>query len=191
VIDIASPGQITTLLTFVKEGDQGAREEVCRLIYARLRQVAHHLMPNCAGHTLQPTVLVHEAMLRLMNCGTLEKLPNRRCLFSVAIQAMKQVLIEHHRARATLKRGGAAQRVPLDTVLDIVECEAGADIESLCAALERLEKQNARQHEIIQLRFFGGLTVRETADSMDVSTGTVVREWRLARAKLFAFLQED
>lgn len=189
--DCAERERVTTLLEEIRGGRVSARNELCRLVYHELCESAHRLMPLDGGNTLQPTALVNEVMIRFMDPSALANIPNRRCLFAVAIRAMEQVLIDRYRARRSLKRGGDRRRQALDTVLDVVEQEAKTDFEDLHRALERLKEQNARQHEVVQLRFFGGLTLEETAEMLEVSVSTVRRDWRLARAKLYADLGDS
>jgi RNA polymerase sigma factor (TIGR02999 family) len=136
-----------------------------------------------AGHTLQPSALVHEALLRLLDGDALANVPNRRYLFAAAAQAMRQVLIDHARRRHAAKRDGARARVPLDEALAKFE-ERGLDIIALHEALESLARAHPRQAEVVNLRFFSGLSVPEVAEMLGVSDTTVEGDWRFARAWL-------
>lgn len=187
----AETERITTLLNAIRNGQDAAKDELCRRVYGELRTIAYQMMPHEEGHTLQPTALVNEVMVRFLDRELLGCFPSRRCFFAVAVQAMHQTLIDHCRARKCLKRGGNRRREPLDAVLRIVEQETESDFEDLHAALTALKQQSPVQHEVVQLRFFGGLTIEQTAQMMGLSTATVKRYWRVARAKLFDALQES
>ena len=178
------PGAVTQLLARAAEGDSGAVTSLFDLLYRELRGLAVSAMRSERGdHTLQPTALVHEAFLRLADdTGSIE---NRRHFFGIAATAMRRILVEHARARHAVKRGGHAPRVSIDdvavpapTALDPV------DLEALDAALTQLAALDARQARVVELRYFAGLTVEETADVLDASPRTVKRDWQMARAWL-------
>jgi RNA polymerase sigma factor (TIGR02999 family) len=173
-------GDLTALLAEVHAGREDAQERLVRAIYAELRRIAGGLMRREGpGHTLQPSALVHEALLRLLDGDALADVPNRRYLFAAAAQAMRQVLVDHARRRHAAKRLGGRVRRPLDEAL--VACEAqGLDI----LALHRLARSNPRQAQVVTLRFFGGLSVPEVAAALEVSDTTVEGDWRFARAWL-------
>jgi RNA polymerase sigma factor (TIGR02999 family) len=140
-------------------------------------------------HTLPPTAVVHEAVIRLLGTAALEKAPDRNYLFAAASRAMREVLIEHARNRQAQRRGGKWQRVPLDSVVDYFEAQ-GLDVVAIHEALDRLAALNERQSRVMTLRYFGGLTMPEIAEALDVSLVTVERDWRLARAWLRGQLRD-
>jgi RNA polymerase sigma factor (TIGR02999 family) len=153
-------------------------------IYQDLHQVAVGLMnEEPAGHTLQPTALLHEAFARLFRADVFRQAPNRAYLFGAAGRAMRQVLVEHARRRKAEKHGGRQNRLPLDAVLLYFE-EQRLDVEALHEALDRLAALNERQSVVVTLRFFCGFTVPEVAAQLGVSTFTVENDFRIARAWL-------
>jgi len=153
-------------------------------VYAELRRLAaHYLRGERPGQTLQPTALVHEAYFKLQKDRP-ERWQNRAHFCAIAAHAMRQVLIERARARDALKRGGGAPRVTFDEGLQAAAGERGFDMLALDSALERLAQLDAGQARIVELRFFGGLSIEETAAAMNISPATVKRHWALARAWL-------
>ena len=152
-------------------------------------------MTSCAGsprglmrrerpdHTLSPTAVVHEAVIRLLGEAVFDKAADRSFLFASAARAMREVLIDHARRRAADRRGGGRRRVPLDAVVDYFE-EQGLDVVAVHEALDRLAELDGRQAQVMTLRYFGGMTVPEVAAALGVSVVTVERDWRLARAWL-------
>jgi RNA polymerase sigma-70 factor, ECF subfamily len=177
-------GELSILLDEVRAGGADARERLVGAIYAELRRIARGLMHReRPGHTLQPSALVHEALLRLLDGDTLAEVPNRRYLFAAAAQAMRQVLVDHARRRRARKREGQRARVPLDQALSTIE-EQGLDVIALHDALDRLAPAHPRPAQVVDLRFFGGLSVPEVAELLGVSDTTVEGDWRFARAWL-------
>jgi len=175
----------TRLVREFRAAREGAGEELFALIYDDLRQIASYLLRHeRADHTLEPTALVHEAYMRLIRQDQAD--PQDQVHFrAVAARAMRQVLVDHARGRNRKKRHGQRDRVPLDTsLLRIEESTNGVDPEVLDAALVRLGEINARAAEVVQMRFFGGLTAEGAAAVLGVSVSTVEREWRYARAWL-------
>ncbi len=173
---------LTELIHEAKNGGLSARNRLFRAIYEDFHRIAVTLMRNeRPGHTLQPTALVGEAVIRLMNGRAIDKAPDRRYLFGAATRAMRQVLLDHHRKRKI--RDGSRKRVPLDEALAYFE-EQNLDIEALDAALDRLADINERQGLVVALRFFAGLSVADVAHALDVSVATVELDWRFARAWL-------
>jgi RNA polymerase sigma factor (TIGR02999 family) len=173
---------LTQILGRARAGDEDARGELIALVYEQLRQVAARLMHReRTDHTLSPTAVVHEAVIRLLGDAVFDKSPDRAYLFASAARAMRQVLIDHARRRATDRRGGGWSRVPLDLVVDYFE-EQKLDIVAVHEALDRLAALNERQAQVMTLRYFGGMSVPEVAASLEVSVATVERDWRLARA---------
>jgi RNA polymerase sigma-70 factor (ECF subfamily) len=181
---------LTLILGRARAGDERARGELIELVYDQLRQVAARLMRReRQDHTLPPTAVVHEAVIRLLGDAVFDKSPDRAFLFASAARAMREVLIDHARRRAADRRGGGWRRVPLDHVVDYFE-EQGLDIVAVHEALDRLAELNERQGQVMTLRYFGGLTVPEVAAALGVSVVTVERDWRLARAWIRDQLRE-
>ncbi len=179
----AKPGDVTQLLNALNDGDELAADTLIRVVYEELKAVAaSHMRAERGGHTLQPTALVHEAYLRLVDQREV-KWQGRSHFFGVAAQAMRRILIDHARKRNALRRGGGNQVTLLDqhaiTVADPVPLMA------LDAALKKLATVNARQAKTVELRYFGGLGVKETAEVLEVSEITVKRDWRYAKAWLY------
>jgi RNA polymerase sigma factor (TIGR02999 family) len=186
--------EITRLLRAWRDGDDGAREELLPLVYSELRRLARARMRReRPDHTFQTTDLVHEACLRLLG-SELPDWQDRAHFFAVAARAMRRLLVDHARARGYAKRGGGALRLSLDEVPDLsapLEANQGAGLADLDEALDRLAALDPRQHQVVELRFFGGLSVEETAAVLGVSAVTVKRDWRTARAWLYAELKAD
>ncbi|MCI0336576.1 MAG: sigma-70 family RNA polymerase sigma factor [Acidobacteria bacterium] len=177
------PEEITQLLIAWNQGDQGARDKLMPLIYDELRRVARgHLRRERINHTLQPTALVNEAFLRLIDQSEVNW-QNRAHFFAAAARLMRQILINHAEARRAAKRGGSAERVSLNDVNHFV---AGQEIDlvALNEALKNLERLDPQQGQIVELRYFTGLTIDEIAEVMDISPATVKREWSTARTWL-------
>ena len=177
-------GDLTAILGEVRDGRADAQERLVRAIYAELRRMAAGLLRREGpGHTLQPSALVHEALLRLLDGDALADVPNRRYLFAAAAQAMRQVLVDHARRRHAAKRLGGRIRRPLDEALVACE-EQGLDVLALHDALDRLAPAHPRPAQVVTLRFFGGLSVPEVAAALAVSDTTIESDWRFARAWL-------
>lgn len=187
---------ITRLLKAWGQGDQGARDQLMPLVYAQLRaQARRRMRQERSGQTLQTTELVHEAYLRLTRAEDVDW-QDRVHFFALSAQIMRRILVDAARARAAAKRGGGVQRLEHSSTVDLDQFPA-ADSNaalSLCAlddALESLARIDPRRARVIELRFFGGLSVEETADALQVSPQTVMRDWRLARAWLARELSGD
>jgi RNA polymerase sigma factor (TIGR02999 family) len=180
---------ITGLLKAWSQGDQGALDQLTPLVYAQLRGQARRYMRNeRLGVTLQSTALVHEVYLRLINAPDVDW-HDRVHFFALSAQIMRRILVDAARARGAVKRGGGIVRAGHESAIDLDEIPAaGSDpASSLCAlddALKSLMRIDPRRAKVIELRFFGGLSVEETADVLQVSSQTVMRDWRLARAWL-------
>jgi RNA polymerase sigma factor (TIGR02999 family) len=176
---------LTLLLAEVERGDPRAAEALLPLVYDELRQLAQRrLAREPAGATLQATALVHEAWLRLVGAdGPSDDWNSRGHFFGAAAQAMRRILVERARARATAKRGGAGARVTLAPD-DLAAPLSDADLLALDEALERLSAHDARQGRVVLLRYFAGLSVEETASALAVAPSTVKNDWLLARARL-------
>ena len=171
---------VTQLLAGVRDGDVAARDRLLPIVYDQLRAMAHRRISS-AG-TLVTTELVHETYLKLFERATLD-VECRRHFFAVAAMAMRQVLIDRAKARGRQKRGGDLQRIDLETS-EIPSAGPADEILSLDAALRRLELVSERLAKVVELRFFGGLSVEETAEVLNVDPRTVKRDWRKAKAVL-------
>jgi len=177
------PAAITQLLSDWRAGDTGARDRLIAALYPELHRVAEQMFRNeRSNHTLQPTALVNEAWLRLSGAAAIAT-DDRNHLFAVAAHLMREILIDHARRRARLKRDGG-ERVTLSG-LDIAESSEDIDLVELDGALERLEQIDQVKARIVELRYFGGLSIEETAQSMAQSPATVKRHWQAARIWLF------
>jgi len=176
---------LTQIIHAMEHGDPRAAEELLPLVYEELRKLAAVRMANeAAGHTLQPTALVHEAWLRLAGNDAQIQFANRAHFFAAAAEAMRRILIERARRKSAEKRGGDWQRIDLDKV----DIAADADDETLLLVNESLEKlalEDAKAAEIAKLRFFGGLTLEEAGQVLGVTDRTAKRYWAYARAWLF------
>jgi RNA polymerase sigma-70 factor (ECF subfamily) len=190
VVTIAAPGAVTELLRAWSDGDEGALERLVPLVEAELRRLARGYMGReRRGHTLQVTALVNEAFLRLTDARRL-RWQDRAHFLGISARLMRRVLVDHARARGYQKRGGGAQRVTLDEAL-LVSPEPAVDLVALDRALVALAAADIRKSRVIELRFFGGLSVEETADVLHVSADTVKRDWRLAKLWLLRELDGD
>ena len=186
----APPGEVTTLLAAIDAGSEEAKAKLFTLVYQELHRVAGGLMrPERPDHTLQPTALVHEAYFKLFGEQKL-RASNRGHFFAAAANAMRQVLVDHARKRKAKKRPDGLSRVPLDDVLDWLE-STQVEMLDLDEALKALERRSTRQHEVVVLRFFGGLKNKEIATYLNVSLATVEKDWQVARAWLYAELKGD
>ena len=175
--------QVTELLREWSKGDENALDELMPLVLDELRQLAHqHMKRESAGHVLQTSALINEAYLRLVDQPQIAW-QNRSHFFGIAARLMRQVLVDDARKRNATKRGGSFIQIPLDEIGSQAQAQA-ANVSALDDALQRLEKLDERQGKIIELRFFGGLSIEETADVLKVSPGTVMRDWTFARAWL-------
>jgi RNA polymerase sigma factor (TIGR02999 family) len=177
------PVNLTALLLKWGQGDEQALERLVPLVHRQLKQIARRCMAGeRAGHSLQATALVNEAYVRLID-GKAVQWQDRAHFLAVAARVMRRVLVDHARARGNQKRGGGAARVTLDEAL-VVAADSRQDFVALDDALQALAAFDERKSRVIELRFFGGLSVEETAAVLDVSRDTVMRDWRLAKAWL-------
>jgi RNA polymerase sigma factor (TIGR02999 family) len=177
------PGDVTRLLAAWKEGDRAAPDLLLALVYDELRRMArHHLRRQQPGHTLQTTALIHDAYLRLVGQAA-GPWQDRNHFFAVSAQAMRHILVDHARARQSAKRGGGARAVSLDEAA-LVTVERAAELIALDDALEELKGLHERQCRVVECRYFGGMTVQETAEVLGVSPETVMRDWKMAKAWL-------
>jgi RNA polymerase sigma factor (TIGR02999 family) len=187
---VTEHGPATQLLLAVTEGDEQAREQILPLVYAELRRVAGAFMRReRPDHTLQPTALVHEAYLRLIDQARVDW-TNRAQFIGLAAVMMRRILVNHARDRVAGKRGGAQERVSLSLAVEAF-AKPEVDVLALHDALERLSDLDLRKSRIVELKFFGGLTTAEISKVLDVSSATVEREWSFARAWLYDALSGD
>lgn len=185
----SSPGDVTALIDALRSGDVASLDRLFALLYAELRSRAHwQLESGGGGATLNTTALVHEAYLKLAGASGLD-VADRQHFFRLAARAMRQVIVDRARRRLADKRGGSARRVDLNPETLAVD-ESAAEFLALDEALVRLESHDGELARIVDLRFFGGLSVEETAQLLQLSERTVKRRWRTARAILHRELAE-
>src|SRR5438309_3896012 len=178
-----SANNVTQLLVAWGNGDEAARDRLMPLVYHELHRLAHQYMnKERPGHTLQTSALVNEAYLRLIDQKQVHW-QNRAHFFGIAAQLMRRILVDYARSRRYQKRGGEAQQVELNEAM-IVSRERAADVIALDDALKSLAEFDERKSQIVELRFFGGLSIEETAQVLEVSPGTVMRDWTLTKAWL-------
>jgi len=179
----SSSAQVTQLLLAWRQGDDAALERLVPVVYQELRRIARHYMAGQRpSHTLQPTALINEVYLRLVDCQ-LVNWQNRAHFIAVCANLMRRVLVDYARSKQYQKRGGGAVQVSLDEGL-LPAAEPGRELIALDDALNALAEVDARKSKVVELRFFGGLTTQETAEVLNVSQDTVVRDWRFAKAWL-------
>jgi len=178
-----APHQVTRLLQEWSEGDETALAKLMPLVHDELHQLAHqHMRRESAGHVLQTSALINEAYLRLVDQPQI-RWQSRAHFFGIAARLMRHILVDDARKRNAAKRGGSFIQVPLDEASTVIH-EQAANVAALDDALQRLEAIDERQGKIVELRFFGGLSIEETAEVLKVSPGTVMRDWTFARAWL-------
>ncbi|MDQ3801544.1 MAG: sigma-70 family RNA polymerase sigma factor [Acidobacteriota bacterium] len=176
--------QITQMLKKWSEGNQEVLDKLMPLVYDELRrQASRYLRRERANHTLQTTALIHEAYLKLIDQNQVEW-QNRTHFFAIAAQAMRRILVDYARERNREKRGGAAENLPLEEAAFVVSEEKSVDLVALDEALTRLAEFDERQARVVELRYFSGLSIDETADILGVSNVTVRRDWNMAKAWL-------
>ena len=180
----------TQILQEMQAGDRNAPARLLPLVYDEFRHLArHYLKAERANHTLQPTALVHEAYLKLVDQSRVNW-QGRTHFFAVAAQAMRRILVDHARAHLRQKRGGGAHRITLDDAVALSP-QREEDVLALDEALEKLAQLDERQAKIVELRFFAGMTVEEVAESLGVSKRTVEADWTMARAWLLRELERE
>ncbi len=183
-----SPGDVTQLLVAWTDGDDAALERLTRLVESELRRLARvYMRHERRDHTLQPTALVNEAFVRLTGARDVQW-QNRAHFFGISARLMRRVLVDHARSRGYRKRGGEARRVTLTDALLISRNET-VDVVALDRALTALAQVDQRKSRMVELRFFGGLSVAETAEVLHVSSDTIKRDWRLAKLWLLRELE--
>lgn len=179
-----APEEVSQLLKEWSNGDEAALDKVMPVVYQELRRLAHHYMRReRPGHTLQTTALVNEAYLRLAAYKKM-RWQSRAHFFAVAAQVMRRILVEQARSKNFAKRGGGAEKISLDETV-VVSAGRSAEVIAVDDALTELESWDPRKGKIVELRFFGGLSIEETAEVLKVSPTTVQREWRSAKAWLY------
>jgi RNA polymerase sigma factor (TIGR02999 family) len=184
-----STHEVTQLLKAWTTGDEQALEKLTPLVYEQLHRVARHFMAGeRPGHVLQTTALVNEVYLQLVDCGQMNW-QDRAHFFAVSAQLMRRILIDFARSRGSQKRGGGALHISLDEAPSVCN-EPDANLVALDDALKALSAIDARKSKVIELRFFGGLDIEETAEVLKVSPETVVRDWKLAKIWLLRELSE-
>ena len=185
-----SPSEVTQLLKDWSSGDPEALDRLIPIVYAELRAIAaRYLRRERRDHTLQPTALVNEAYLRLIDQKQVQW-QNRAHFIGVAAQMMRRILVDHAKSHNRAKRGGGAQRVSLDEALAVSD-ERANDLIELDSALTALATFDDRKSRVVEMRYFGGLTVEETAEVLKVSEMTVAREWKLAKAWLYTHIEDN
>jgi RNA polymerase sigma factor (TIGR02999 family) len=183
------PGEVTRLLIRWSEGDEGAMEQLMPLVYEECRRIAaRHLRRERSDHTLNPTALVHELYLRLVDQRR-ATWQNRAQFYGITARLMRRVLVDHARARHAQKRDASRMVLPADALAESPDAARIADILAIDRALERLGERDPEQQKIVELRFFAGLSVEETGHVLGRSARTIKREWQMARAWLFRELQ--
>ncbi len=185
-----SKPNVTELLIEWQQGDREALDRLTPLVYDELRRIAHrYVQMERSGHTLETTALVNEAYLRLVG-GQKIDWQNRAHFFAVTAQVMRHILIDHARKRRYMKRGGEAQQVSFEEANAMTEVRA-AELVALDDALDALAKLDPRKSRVVELRYFGGLSLEETADVLEISMMTVRRDWRAAKAWLYKAVMGD
>lgn len=183
--DVEHAMDVTRLLKAWSSGEQRAQEALIGVVYGQLRNIARRqLRSERRGHTLQPTAIVHEAYARLVAQGAIEW-QDRRHFFAMATTAMRRVLVDHARARMAAKRDHRAMAHAFDEIESEVGAVRGPELLAIDAALTHLATIDPAKAQLVQLRFFGGLSIEETAELLGCSRAMVVRQWRMARAWLF------
>jgi len=184
--ELAAPGQISRLLRAWRDGDSDAPQRLIPLVYPELHRLAQQRVKHeRAGNSLQPTAVVHEAYLRLVGAGV--NWQDRAHFFAVAAQTMRRILVDHARTRLAKKREGG-QHLSLLVTIEASE-PRGVELLDLDAALTRLAEADPERARVVELRFFGGLTIEETAEALGRSTATVKRDWTFAKAFLHRELE--
>lgn len=180
---------ITLVLDAINHGESQASEKLLPLVYNELRNLATaRMLQESAGHTLQPTALVHEAWLRLVGDSN-QNWKSRAYFFAAAAEAMRRILVEHARRKARLKHGGGQQRLNIED-LELAEAPPDDKILLVDDALEHLERSNPERARVVVLKFFGGMTNKQAADTLNISERSVDRHWVCAKAWLFQRLQD-
>lgn len=179
-----SPHEISQLLDAWSDGNRAALDALLPLVYDELHRQAHRfLRRERANHTLQTTALIHETYLKLIEQNRV-RWQNRAHFFGVSANLMRRILVNYAKTKHRLKRGGEAENLPLDETIKIVSAGRELDLLALDEALTRLAEMDERQAQIVELRYFSGLSIEETAEVLDISPATVKRDWKMAKAWL-------
>ena len=190
-MEASAAGEVTILLQQIRTGDSGASNKLIPLVLEELRALARMQLRNeRPGHTLQPTALVNEAYLRLVSDQDRDWL-NRAHFIGVSVSVMRRILIDHARRKQALKRGGGERALAQAADYAGLSYEQADELMALNVALDRLEEMNSRQRQVVELRYFGGLSLEETAEILNVSPITVKRDWVAARAWLKAQVRPE
>jgi RNA polymerase sigma factor (TIGR02999 family) len=193
-MDTLTANDLTGLLIEWGQGDRAALDRLTPLVYDEIRRIAHrHVQREREGHTLQTTALINEAYVRLAGSKNVSW-QNRAHFFAVTAQVMRHILIDHARRRRYVKHGGEVQRVPLDAAMGeavLMSTPRAAELMALDEALDELAQLDPRKGRVVELRYFGGLSLEETAAVLEVSTVTVRRDWRAAKAWLFRRMKDE
>jgi RNA polymerase sigma factor (TIGR02999 family) len=186
-----APREITQMLIELTDGNEDVVNQILPHIYDELRRLAgSYLRRERADHTLQPTALVHEAYMKLIDQKRV-KWQNRAHFFGIAAQVMRRILLDHARKHQAEKRGGEFEKLPIEEEILIVSHDKSAELIALDDALQELAKLDEQKARIVELRYFGGLSIEETAEVVGVSVPTINRQWRMAKAWLFSQLSVD
>ena len=189
-MDAPEREEVTRLLIDWSNGDPVALDQLMPMVYSELRSLAsRYLRRERIDHTLQPTALVNEAYLRLVDQRSV-RWQNRAHFFGVAAQMMRRILVDHAKSHHRAKRGGGARNVSLDEAIGVTD-ERAAGLVALDEALTRLAELDERKSRVVELRYFGGLSVEETAEVLQVSVNTVLRDWKLAKAWLYNQIKKN
>jgi RNA polymerase sigma factor (TIGR02999 family) len=181
---VSDPNEVTALLIEMRNGDPNAGERLIPLVYAELRKLAaSYMRREREGHTLQATALVHEAYLRLVDQR--EGYQNRSHFFGVAAKLMRNILVDHARSVQAAKRGAGAKKVSLEESVVLGASGQASDVVAIDDALKSLAAVDPQQSRIVELRFFGGLSIEQTAEVLGISPATVKRDWSMAKAWLY------
>ncbi|TWU59062.1 RNA polymerase sigma factor SigL [Rubripirellula tenax] len=179
------PGDVTQILNRIQAGDPQAQSELFTFAFEELHRAASALMHReRANHTLQPSALINEAALRLLGTSAIESIPDRAYFFASMVRAMRRVLIDHARSRNARRRSSDQPVISLDHAIEVMEKNSGVDLIALDESLNALAEKRPRSSQVVELRFFGGMSLPEIADQLTISLATVNREWRYARAWL-------
>ncbi len=185
-----NPHELTQLLVDWCDGDESAPDKLFPLVYAELKRTARRFMrKETPGHTLQTTALVNEAYLRLID-QTRVHWQNRAHFYAIAATVMRRILVDHARSHARVRRGGGAGKISLDEVATLSD-ERAAELLALDEALQSLAQVDARRSQVVELRFFGGLSNSEIAEVLKIAPNTVMRDWNMARAWLYREMRRE
>jgi RNA polymerase sigma factor (TIGR02999 family) len=191
----AFAGTLTRLLSQVDAGDRAAQDQFCEIVYNELLAIGRRMRRRSPGCSLATTDVVHEFLVHILADSRLGQMKNHRYFYAAAADQMRRLLVDHWRCQQTQIDGGRLQREGLDAWVNelttSVASRCGGDLEALEAALTRIQRARPRQYEVVQLKFFVGLTNQQVAEALDISIDTVKRDWQIARARIGAYLVDD